>query len=135
MRERIPVILARTLVGAALVGAGLVFGHAAMAQSAPKDGPAVWPYLATLGADERLATLKREAIREGELVIYSAIGLDRAGVFLDMFKKQYPGIKIEYLRMTTNEIAQKVLTEFRAGRTNADIVMSSSEWLGLLKDA
>ena len=26
-------------------------------------------------------------------------------------------------RMTTNELAQKVLTEFRAGRTNADIVM------------
>jgi iron(III) transport system substrate-binding protein len=135
MHEGLQVALVRSLLAAALVVAGLAFAREAAAQSPPKDGPAVWSYLAALGKEERLATLKREGAREGELVIYSAIGLDRASVFLDMFKQQHPGIKIEYLRMTTNELAQKVLTEFRAGRTNADVVMSSSEWLGLLKDA
>jgi iron(III) transport system substrate-binding protein len=135
MHEGLRVTLFRTLLAAALVAAGLALAREAAAQSAPRDVSAVWSYLAALGMDERLATLKREATREGELVIYSAIGFDRASVFLDMFKQQYPGIKVEYLRMTTNELAQKVLTEFHAGRTNADIVMSSSEWLGLLRDA
>src|SRR5262245_40101127 len=93
----------------------------AAAQSAPRDAAAAYAYLATVPAAERLAVLKREAAREGELVIYSAIGLDRSSNWLDPFKKENPGIKVEYLRMTTNETAQKVVTEFRAGRTNMDL--------------
>jgi ABC-type Fe3+ transport system substrate-binding protein len=37
--------------------------------------------------------------------------------------------------MTTNELAQKTITEHRANRTSMDIFMSSSDWLGLVKDA
>jgi iron(III) transport system substrate-binding protein len=104
-------------------------------QAQPREGPAVWQYLDGLPAAQRLEVLKKEAAREGALVIYSAIGLDRAKVWLDPFKAENPGIKVEYLRMTTNEAAQKVLTEHRAGRTNMDLFMSSSDWLGLVKDA
>lgn len=122
----------RTLIGAiGLVLAWLVAGPV-FAQTAPREGAAVWTYLAGVPKEERLAVLKREATREGELVIYSAMGLDRAKVFLDIFNKEYPGVKIEFLRMTTNELAQKVTTEFRAGRTNADIILTSSDWLNLL---
>lgn len=125
----------RGVIATAVVAAGLAAGGEVWAQQAsPRESAAVWPYLAALAKAERLAVLKREAAREGELVIYSAIGLDRAKVFLDPFKQENPGIKIEYLRMTTNELAQKTLTEFRAGRTNMDIFMSSSDWLGLVKD-
>ena len=113
----------------------MLTGVAATAQTVPQEGPEVWTYLAGLPKEERLKVLKREAKREGELVIYSAIGLDRASTWLDAFKKDNPGIKVEYLRMTTNEAAQKTLTEFRAGRTNMDIFVSSSEWLGLVSPA
>ena len=135
MRRRILATLGSAVLSVVFAAAGMGLRQEAVAQAAPKDGPAVWTYLASLPKEERLAVLKREAAREGELVIYSAIGLDRMSVWLDVFKKENPGIKVEYLRMTTNELAQKVLTEFRANRTNADIVMSSSEWLGLLKPA
>ena len=104
----------------------------AFAQTPPREGAAVWTYLASLPASQRIEVLKREAAREGALVIYSAIGLDRAKVFLDPFTKENPGIKVEYLRMTTNELAQKTLTEHRAGRTSMDVFMSSSDWLGLV---
>ena len=107
----------------------------APAQAQPKEGAAVWSYLATLPAAQRMEVLKREAAREGAVVIYSAVGLDRAKVWLDPFTKENPGIKVDYLRMTTNEVAQKTLTEYRAGRTNMDVFMSSSDWLGLVKDA
>lgn len=124
-------ILFATLVTAIALSAG----RDAVAQTAPREGAAVWTYLAGLPAAERLTVLKREAAREGELVIYSAVGLDRANVFLDMFKKENPGIKIEYLRMTTNETAQKTMTEFRAGRSNMDLFISSSDWLGVVNAA
>ena len=101
----------------------------------PREAAAAWPYLASLPPAQRLEVLKREAAREGAVVIYSAIGQDRAKVWLDPFMKDNPGIKVEYLRMTTNELAQKTLAENRAGRTNMDIFMSSSDWLGLVKDA
>src|SRR5215475_3857196 len=110
MRERPRVSLFQR-IAAAVVVAAVGLACATVARSAPKDGPAVWSHLSALSKEERLAELKREAAAEGELVIYSAIGLDRASVFLDMFKRQHPGIKVEYLRMTTNELAQKVLTE------------------------
>jgi iron(III) transport system substrate-binding protein len=128
--------LNQTLV-ACMAVAAIAFGMttASQAQTPPRTGPEVWAYLAKLPKEERLATLKREAAREGELVIYSAIGLDRASVWLDEFKKQNPAVKVEYLRMTTSEAAQKTLTEFRAGRTTMDVFMSSSEWLGLVSPA
>ncbi len=124
-------MLASTAAAAALTG----FGGAALAQTAPREGAAVWTYLAGLPRAERLAVLKREAAREGQVVIYSAIGLDRAKVWLDPFSAENPGVKVEYLRMTTNELAQKTLTETRAGRTNMDVFMSSSDWLDLVREA
>jgi len=108
---------------------------AGQVQAQPREGAAVWSYLASLPAAQRMEVLKREAAREGAVVIYSAIGQDRAKVWLDPFTKENPGIKVEYLRMTTNELAQKATTEFRAGRTNMDVFMSSSDWLALVKDA
>ena len=107
----------------------------AQAHAQPREAAAVWPYLASLPPAQRMEVLKREAAREGAVVIYSAIGLDRAKVWLDPFTKENPGVKVEYLRMTTNEVAQKMLTEHRAGRTSMDLYMSSSDWLGLVKDA
>lgn len=133
MRERIHTIFSRAFCLATALCAFAL--QPAAAQSPPQDVDGALAYLATLPKEQRLAVLKKEAAREGELIIYSAIGLDRMSVWLNVFKKENPDIKVEYIRMTTNETAQKVLTEFRAQRTNADIVMSSSEWLGLLKVA
>jgi iron(III) transport system substrate-binding protein len=120
---------------AATVAAGLASASTAPAQTPARPGSQGWTDLAKLPKEERLAILKHEAAQEGELFIYSAIGLDRASVWLDAFKAANPKIKVEYLRMTTNEAAQKTLTEFRAGRTNMDLFMSSTEWLGLLSPA
>ena len=117
-----------------MTGAAVLALFAIVAHGQPRDAAAVWPYLEAMPGAQRMEVLKREAAREGAVVIYSAIGLDRAKVWLDPFTKENPGVKVEYLRMTTNELAQKALTEHRAGRTNMDVFMSSSDWLGLVKD-
>ena len=125
----------RDLKNLSWIAALALLAVAVPVQAQPKEGAAVWTYLASLPAAQRMEVLKREAAREGSVVIYSAIGLDRAKIWLDPFTKENPGIKVDYLRMTTNEAAQKALTEYRAGRTNMDVFMSSSDWLGLVKDA
>ena len=60
----------------ALVVAASLFGPA-LAQNAPPGGDAVWPYLAAMQSPQRLDVMIREAKREGQLSIYSAIGIDR----------------------------------------------------------
>jgi iron(III) transport system substrate-binding protein len=130
-----PTIHRIMLIAAGLLTVATAGPRAAADNAAPPAGTAAWKYPAKVPAGERLAILKREAAREGTLIIYSAIGLDRASVFLNMFKQENPAIKVEFSRMTTNELAQKVTTEFRANRTNLDVMISSSDWLGLLNAA
>lgn len=125
-------MLFRSLLAAAAAAVSLC--GQALAQEAPRDLLEVWPYLNSLPAAERLEVLEREATREGRLVIYAAMGTDRARVFLDLFEERYPGIAVEFNRMSTSELPQKLMLEVRTGRSSVDLVMTSSEWLGVLSD-
>jgi iron(III) transport system substrate-binding protein len=118
----------------ALVVAASAFAPA-LGQNAPPAGDAVWPYLAAMQPSQRLDVMAREAKREAQLSIYSAIGIDRAKPFIDIFKQKYPGIEVSLVRMTTNELATRLQTEARVGRTQADLMISSSDWLELVSSA
>jgi iron(III) transport system substrate-binding protein len=101
----------------------------------PPLGPEVWNYLATLDKTDRLAALEHEATREGEIVIYGVLGLDRAQLFIDLFRRRYPGVKVEIVRLTTNDLPQKLLAEFRSNRGNADLIITSADSLELISKA
>jgi iron(III) transport system substrate-binding protein len=105
------------------------------AQTLPLEGDAVWPYLAGLSKDNRMAVLKREAAREGVVVLYGVLGIDRAQIFINLFRQSHPEVKIDFVRLTSGEAAQRVMTEHRAGRVNSDIIMSSPDWLEIIKPA
>src|SRR5690349_13278063 len=107
----------------------------AFAQTAPPDEAAAMQYLATLPADQRLAVLEREAKREGELTIYGALGIDRAQILDKMFNERYPDVKVNFVRLTEAELADKVLLESRTGRVNSDLALSTVAWMGLLAPA
>jgi len=124
----------RILMAAAMTAA-LGAASPSIAQDVPTDPAKVWSYLNSLAPTERMDVIEREARREGKLVIYAAMGTDRARVFLDMFEKRYPGIDVEFNRMSTSELPQKLMLEYRTGRSTADVAMTSSEWLGVLSEA
>ncbi|MGD9846779.1 MAG: hypothetical protein AB7U47_15470 [Variibacter sp.] len=104
-------------------------------QQAPREGDAVWAYLKSLPAAERLETIKRESAREGQLTIYGAIAIERAQILLDLFKKDYPDVKAEFVRLTTTDLPQRITVEFRAGRTNADAAIITSDRLEIMSTA
>jgi len=107
----------------------------AAAQTAPPNGPAAMQYLGSLPAEQRLAVLEREAKREGGFTIYGALGIDRAQILDKLFNERYPDVKVNFVRLTEAELADKVLLESRTGRVNSDLALSTVAWMGLLAPA
>jgi iron(III) transport system substrate-binding protein len=121
------VTAARTLAAlAALFIATLSFAQA------PTEGAAVWQYLASLPPDQRLAVMEREAKREGGFTIYGALGIDRAQILNKIFNERYPDVKVNFVRLTEADLADKVMLESRTARVNSDLALSTVAWMGLL---
>lgn len=106
------------------------------AQTPPASGSdAVWNYLNEMPAGERLAFLKNAAEQEGQLVIYGALGIDRATIFIEAFKKRYPNVKVDFVRLRESELVERVNLEVNAGRPGGDLIISNVPWLGLLQNS
>lgn len=121
---------------AALFGIVTSVATPALAQSdAPRDPEKVWTYLNALPASERQAVLEREAAKEGRAVVYGALGIDRANLFIEPFQKKYPNVRIDFVRLSESDLADKLLLENRTHRINSDAAIASIPWLELIKPA
>ncbi|MCC7045982.1 MAG: extracellular solute-binding protein [Alphaproteobacteria bacterium] len=114
------------------IGLGVLFSASTGSAQAPQAAEQAWPYLLGLKPEERATTTVREAKREATLVIYGALGIDRAKMFLEPFQAKYPGIKVDFVRLTVNDLYQKISLENRTNRVNADAVITSTPWLDLV---
>jgi iron(III) transport system substrate-binding protein len=114
------------------VGAAVAATAVAYAQTPPTEGPAVWTYLASLPKDQRLAVMEREAKREGGFTIYAAIGIDRGQIISRIFNERYPDVKVNFVRLTEPDLADKLALEARTNRVNSDLAISTVAWMGLL---
>jgi iron(III) transport system substrate-binding protein len=65
------------------------------------------------------------AMREGEVAIYGPHNPMYRPLW-DAFQKTYPGIKINFLPGKGSDLTQKILTERRAGKYLADLIMGGS---------
>lgn len=105
---------------------GLGLGGAALAQSQEE-------ILNYTGAD-RETFLVNGAKTEGALVLYSAMIVDQAlRPLTEAFMAKYPGIKVEFWRGDSEDIAQRVLTEERSGNVVVDVVEGTSVAANLIK--
>jgi iron(III) transport system substrate-binding protein len=124
------------LACAALVAAIAGGATVAFAQTEPvRDPEKVWAYLNGLPAAQRLAVLEQQAVKDGRAVVYGALGIDRVNLFIGPFQKKYPGIKIDFVRLSESDLADKLLLESRTRRINSDASISSIPWLELIKPA
>jgi iron(III) transport system substrate-binding protein len=134
--ESTPMHAIMHLSSAALFGIVTSIATPALAQSdAPRDPEKVWTYLNALPASERQAVLEREAAKEGRAVVYGALGIDRANLFIEPFQKKYPNVKIDFVRLSESDLADKLLLENRTHRINSDSAIASIPWLELIKPA
>ncbi len=84
------------------------------------------------GAD---AALVAAATKEGALVWYSTLIVNQITRPLALaFEKKYPGIKVQYSRATSSDVALKITNEARAGRLQAD-VFDGTNTIDPLQDA
>lgn len=128
--------LARTLGFAAVAAGALSVTLPSLARAAdapPQEAAKVWPYLASLPADQRKAVIEQEAAKEDGIVIYGATGLDRGQFWVGEFNKLYPNLNVEFVRVTETDLVQKVTAEHRAGKSQSDVVIETATYLPLIQ--
>ena len=62
------------------------------------------------------------AMKEGQVTWYSTLIVNQiVRPMVEAFEKKYPGIKVQYSRATSSDVALKIRNEARAHRVQADL--------------
>lgn len=84
---------------------------------------------------ERQKRLVAEAKQEGEVVFYSSDTVQSLNAYKEAFLKHYPDLKVNFWRSGGDRVATRVMTEYRAGKLNVDIVGITVETVAEIDNA
>ena len=88
-----------------------------------------------LSAKERLMRVETEARKEANVRWASSTPQAWAEPALQIFRKRYPTIKVEYMRQSGRVLAERIIREHRAGKYDIDIVGTSAVTFAGVKDS
>jgi ABC-type Fe3+ transport system substrate-binding protein len=88
-----------------------------------------------LTGNERLTRVENEALKEGSVRWASSTPQAWAEPALQIFRKRYPTIKVEYMRQSGRVLAERIIREHRAGKYEIDIVGTSAVTFAGMKDS
>jgi iron(III) transport system substrate-binding protein len=77
--------------------------------------------VATYRGADRQAVLEEGARKEGALMMYTSMDLEESQPLMEGFMKKYPFIRGEVYRASGEDVAQKLITEYRGRKYVADI--------------
>ena len=81
--------------------------------------------IATMSGPDRQQKLEAGAKTEGEMNLYTTLIVDQAVLPLkEAFERKYPFVKFNYIRNSNSPLAVRILSEVRAGKPNADVVVA-----------
>jgi iron(III) transport system substrate-binding protein len=103
----------------------------AATHTSAKEPEEVWQELGKLSPAERQSRLVTGAKAEGTVVLYSNISEDNIQKLRPDFEKRYP-VKLDSYRASGERIANRVLTEARAGKFIPDVIGPSNEHVSAL---
>jgi len=115
-------------------------GIAAFAAEPPKLPAAyksvdeLYAALAKLPEAQRQEAILKGAQKEGTVNVYEASNEDQIGALIKDFTQRNPGVKVDLFRTLADEVAQKMLTEVRAGRWLWDVGNAGPGYLDLKKE-
>src|SRR4030095_5501367 len=104
-----------------------------LAYSAPIDE--ALKTLKGLSAKKSLTRAENEALKEGSVRWASSTPQAWAEPALQIFRKRYPTIKVEYMRQSGRVLAERIIREHRAGKYEIDIVGTSAVTFAGMKDS
>ncbi len=99
--------------------------------AAGKEPEELWQELGRLSQDERQRRLIAGAKAEGKAVLYGNISADHVERLRGDFEKRY-GIKLDGFRASGERVANRLLTEARSGKLDADVLAPSNEHMPVL---
>lgn len=99
----------------------------AQAQGAPVGDIALYR-----GAD-RQAKVEAGAKREKEVVWYTSMSQNDSSQMVRLFENRYPFLKVNLVRLTSERILQRYVTESQAGRFLADLLDTNDNDLEFLR--
>ena len=123
--ERMAMTIMILLIVALLAPLSDVFAAAA------KEPEELWQELNKLPPDERQKRLVAGARAEGKAVMYGNISNDHLERLRVDFEKRY-GVKIDGFRASGERVANRLLTEARSGKLDADVLAPSNEHMPAL---
>src|SRR5262249_16126863 len=74
------------------------------------------------GQSDHTKRLFEGAKKEGKIGRYTALSIQDAELLTKRFEQLYPFVKTDTLRLVTDSLLTKILTEARAGVFNADVI-------------
>ena len=74
---------------------------------------------------DRQAKLEEGAKREGEIAWYTTLSAEDSAKVAQLFEKRYPFVKVKLIRLTSERLVQRYMSEFQASRFLADVVETS----------
>ncbi|MFI5611572.1 ABC transporter substrate-binding protein [Amycolatopsis sp. NPDC051903] len=79
--------------------------------------------------------LAAAAAKEGSVVWYTTFADTDVQPIIAAFTKTYPGVKVNALRPSASELPQRIITEQRGGKYNADVVSGEGPQIAQLVQA
>ena len=76
-----------------------------------------------------------EAKKEGSLALYTSLNIPESKPLLDEFVKRYSFIKGDLVRLAGTSLITRILSEERAGRHVADVILSRLSFITILQQA
>ena len=83
--------------------------------------------VALLKGPDRQKVLEEGAKKEGRILWYSTLIVNQAlRPIKDAFEKKYPFVQVEYYRADSDQLAQKMISEYQAKRFDVDVLDGTS---------
>lgn len=119
----------------AAVAAAATMAMALAACGAGASGTSSGSPSSSAASGNSISALLPEAKKEGTLTWYTTFSTTDVPKMIAAFNKVYPGITVNPLRLSADQIPARVLTEQKAGTYNADVITADSPQLAQLIQA
>jgi len=81
----------------------------------------VWLALMSSAQGQSLDELHKKAAKEGVVTFYGTLASVNAEKILPVFEKRFPGVKVNQIDITSDDLVARATTEARGGKTIGDI--------------
>jgi iron(III) transport system substrate-binding protein len=83
---------------------------------------------------ESLDQLYEKAKKEGRVVVYMATSAKTEEVVFPAFEKRFPGIKVNHVNATADQLVTRAVAEARGGKIIADVISGTQNYITQLRE-